>query len=306
MAKLLIDGETASPWILITDSTRLGLMPDSGYHQTNCVHTGGQKADTTPQVISSNLSRSIELSQEFGISKVRETVSQNGGLAGILPLSANTDDWRSDISSVRFTGEINSVAWISYRVEDRWLGNLQPDLVQILDSLERTLCAIGYLQRVGLCCDSFCILRLEEPSQPIELCRIQVETIFALYKNLVDLKLETSQVALRQTCHNLASQIIEYALGAQGVSELHHNTASSEKLFGVLGQCALASQVLSVGLFSYTNAHIGQLHPRFLVDPLRELHLLGLSIDEYSKHVVVELLDFTCMSDLVRDSVLVF
>lgn len=74
----------------------------------------------------------------------------------------------------------------------------------------------------------------------------------------------------------------------------------------MLNKCALASQILSLSVLSYTTAQVRLFHPEYLVDPLEELHLLGLSTDNGSAHVVAELLDFTCMKDMLEEPVLVF
>jgi hypothetical protein len=72
-----------------------------------------------------------------------------------------------------------------------------------------------------------------------------------------------------------------------------------------LNDCALAAQILSLGILSFAQAHIGHLSPEFLACPLQEVHLLGTSPETFS-HVVARLRNFTCMKDMVRGPVLVF
>jgi hypothetical protein len=73
-----------------------------------------------------------------------------------------------------------------------------------------------------------------------------------------------------------------------------------------LDTCALAAQVLTLGLVSYAQAHSGHLHPEFLVEPLSEVHLLGITGDADRVPIIVKFLDFTCLRDMVQDYVLVF
>jgi hypothetical protein len=71
-----------------------------------------------------------------------------------------------------------------------------------------------------------------------------------------------------------------------------------------LNECALAVQILTVGILSYTQGHIGSLKPEFLVDPLTELHLLGN--DTGTPGILAKLLPLTCMGKMLQNPVLVF
>jgi hypothetical protein len=68
----------------------------------------------------------------------------------------------------------------------------------------------------------------------------------------------------------------------------------------------LVAHILTLGLVSYAQAHSSHLHPEFLVEPISEVHLLGNTGDADRAPIIVKFLDFTCLGDMVQDSVLVF
>jgi hypothetical protein len=84
MARLLIDGENASPWISIDSPILVSSIPTPGFHQELCVHSGGKRMDTTARIVSAH-SKRIEQMLSYSPLPVKETVSELCGIAGILP-----------------------------------------------------------------------------------------------------------------------------------------------------------------------------------------------------------------------------
>ncbi|KAH8743503.1 hypothetical protein F5882DRAFT_137695 [Hyaloscypha sp. PMI_1271] len=303
MARLLIDGEVSSPWIPIETPFSASKPPSIGLHQPNCVHSGGRKLDTRPRVNSVGL---LKTHEALPMSKIKEMIGECCGIAGVLPPNSNPPWWRSGSSLVHFTGERNSVAWISYS-KPGVISDLQTLSLNILGALDSILCTIGFLQEVGLCCDSFTILRLEESNKAIELCRVPLSLIKNLRMTVEHWKGNILDSHQRQGCFKSAREIIRSILGDLGTAEIA-KIFDTDDPYTTLNVCALVVQILFLGILSYSQAHTGHLRPEFLFEPLEEVHLLGTSMVEFMsrKHVVVELLDFACMKDMLQDSVLVF
>jgi hypothetical protein len=83
---------------------------------------------------------------------------------------------------------------------------------------------------------------------------------------------------------------------AKGPSDIHW----------CLQLCALAVQFLCLGFLSYTQAHIGPVQPFFLDTPMQRLTLLGLERERHNSHLVVELVELTCLGRMTRGPVLIF
>lgn len=299
MAELLIDGESASPWININHQISVESVPSIWFHQENCVHFGGYELDTAPRVINPGAHKGNKAGHPIDNSTIKMTISKLCGIAGALPLSPDASYWTS---CVRFTGE-NSIAWISYAKED---SPATPDIcdpvLRMLDALQRAYHAVGYLQENGFCCDTFTVLRTQQPSKEkpyVELCRIDMSFIQQLHSALETWGKNNTTENLR-CCASIARQIISFIYGEDSKQISLESTS-------LLDDCALAVQILTVGILSYGQAHTGSLHPEFLVDPLLELHLLGNSLQsEPVAHVIVSLLELTCMGDMLQKPVLVF
>jgi hypothetical protein len=217
------------------------------------------------------------------------------------------------ISCVDFDGIANSIARIRYYSPEESSEN-GPDgvsetaLLRTLSALDRANTAVGLLQQSGLCCDSFTILRLiqsENNVTYIELCPIDIALIERLRSELQRWSKNRKNYDFLQIATMKASRVLSIVnedLGGIANLPMHQplNPVAS------LDICALAAQVLTLGLVSYAQAHSGYLHPEFLVEPLSEVHLLGNTGDADRARIIVKFLDFTCLRDMVRDSVLVF
>ncbi|KAL5321295.1 hypothetical protein ACEPPN_012110 [Leptodophora sp. 'Broadleaf-Isolate-01'] len=98
MAKLLIDGEAGSPWILMGAAVTDLLIPLYKLHRKNCVHNGGYKIETAPRVIRPNTPKAI--------TGVKGSIGRRYGLAGVLPLvdGQETIEWMRWTSRREFCG----------------------------------------------------------------------------------------------------------------------------------------------------------------------------------------------------------
>jgi hypothetical protein len=220
MAKLLIDSEAGSPWILTDAPPTYLLKPHHRWHQKNCVHKGGRKIETAPKVINENTPKAIGHEPERGMTRVKESIGKWCGLAGVLPLNDEQDtlEWMRWTSCVQFTGEENSVAWVSYAEED-FPAKPGIRLARIIDTLRRTCSAICILQESDLICDDFTVLKIDKRKELcIELSQINVELIEELYLILQTLEegmLRDPTNLVRLKICSLAAEVFVSMFGVQ-------------------------------------------------------------------------------------------
>ncbi|KAE8454590.1 hypothetical protein EG329_000213 [Mollisiaceae sp. DMI_Dod_QoI] len=304
MAMLLIDGEKASPWVLLNQVASITAQPSVGLHQTHCVHSGGQKVDTAPRLINAN-SPKTEAITTIDNSRIQEIISELCGIAGAIPLQSDGLGW---MPSVRFNGD-NSIAWIRYANDDSPATPTVCDpVLRMLHAMRRAYHAVGYLQEVGICCDTFTILVLqtEQPvhgNPSVELCNIDISLVESLYSSLQHWEThptDVHNVDYLLDCGSIAKTII------RKISEDYIGNPDTSDLATSLNECALAVQILTVGILSYVQGHVGSLHPDFLVEPLSELHLLGNDTSYPIVHIAVNLIELTCVGDMLQKPVLVF
>ena len=304
MARLLIDGENASPWISFDQPVTVDAAMKVDFHQPNCVHSGGQKLDMAPRLIRTI---SLQIQDRPEISTVNETISRLCGIGGALPPADNSEDLDSakygQATQVKFSLD-NGVAYVR-------LGSFDPNpaisrqAAHVISELRRAITAIGFLQHCGLCCDAFTILRIKGTANGppyIELRTINVKLLERLRANL-ESWIANPNVALLDSCALSANIIL--AEFCEEYSNLVHTNRPAESF----DLCVRAVQCISMGILCYTQGHTGPIHPSYLVNALNEIHLSGYSSGENHSlvpYIQVKLFNFTCMKGAIRDSVLVF
>lgn len=215
---------------------------------------------------------------------VVERIEELCGLAGIKPSTRSKKDWNgsSDFS------EKNTVA-DCYLFGDR-----------ITSVLYNIRSAIGLLQENGLCCDSFTILKICPlgSSTPDQKPTIEVIPInFRLIQNLILQSLDQGKEAL-----GAALAILELLF--PGLDESIILSATNSVM--VSSYCALATQLVAVGLLSYVQAHVGPLLPFFLDTPVQNVSLLGCPEETMPLHLQAKLVDLSCLGNMTRGPVLAF
>lgn len=180
-------------------------------------------------------------------------------------------------------------------------------LLRTLSALNNANTAVGFLQQKGLCCASFTILRLVRSQRRvkcIELCPVDIALIESLRSSLQLWSLDLTNLDSLRIATVVASNIVSIVDETLGSSMNPHPHLPLDP-FDSLDTCALAAQVLTLGILSYTQAHTGCIHPDFLIAPLSAVHLSGIDKD-LNALVAVKLFDFTCLRDMIDESVLVF
>jgi hypothetical protein len=210
------------------------------------------------------------------------------------------------MSAVRFTAN-NSIAWVGYASKDSPVTPvIQAPVYRMLDGMERVYHAAGYLQETGICCDTFTILVLGVENPPgmvphVELRSIDISVVNNLYYALQLWRKDTDAGKEHlQFCGIIAKSIISI------ISEEYSHNLDPSDTIACLNECALAVQILTVGILCYAQSHTGRLHPDFLVEPLSELHLLGNVDKTQGPHIAVRLFQLTCVGKMLQKPVLVF
>lgn len=303
IADLLFEQANDSPWIYFEPVAFSAVEVHSGVHLPGCVHrlfpssqsSLDQNRDSTPHPVKSGDSRDIT-----------EVIQELCGLAGVAPISRDPKEWNGFITFE----ERNSVATVSYsQPADNRLLEYRPILSRIVKALDRFCNATGRVQAAGLCCDSFTILKQSSRNQyqqdhaesVVEICRIDFENAIQLQeeaKRLSNSNRVSTADALR--LRKVASEILRPFTqeSAQPLDDSIHSTIHS---------CSLATQLMCLGFLSYSQAHVGAIQPFYLDTPLSRIQLFGCqtSTDQLC-HIQCNLVNLTCIGDMIRDSVLAF
>lgn len=282
---LVSEKEKDCPWIFFEPSDVLVSDIKIGQHVHRCSHhcciANHLRSSHTSGTVTSFASLGT-MNHEDLIEKVEELC----GLAGIRPSTREMHDW---VGSSDFRDD-NTVA--SCRL---FKNHLSPVLSRICS-------AASLLQQNGLCCDSFTILKICSPKQTTEIPFIEVVPVkFQL--------ITTLNQALTKFDGNPENEEMVSA-ASKDILQLVLPNATEFATLNDNGQCfrlcALAVQFLSLGLLSYTQAHVGPIRPFFLDTSLKEIILLGLAEETVFPCLVSKLVNLTCFGNMTRGAVLAF
>lgn len=306
MAELLLEEADYAPWIPFEPSQLGHQDVQFGTHLPQCIHQVNSKnsVSSLPNLVISteDLLRKNE--------KGKRAVQELCGLAGISPMSRDTKDWNGDVTFEQDNTHA-SVCYISH-------AGKEPDfdiiVYRIKKALEGFYEAFSHIQKAGLCCDSFTILlnltptsasnRSPDLQQPpsVELWRVDLKPPLQLREALKHLSVPgimTQDEAVN--CRIIAETILEPLLRNTRTQSVD----SSNYLNYTLHLCALVVQFLCLGLFSYSQAHVGAIHPFFLDTPQRSVILRGTTVKYIN--LVASLKTLTCFGDMLkRRAVLTF
>ncbi|KAG8527773.1 uncharacterized protein KY384_007927 [Bacidia gigantensis] len=292
IAELLLDDQAKSPWIVFSPppAQSISIRPD--FHVQNCVHWGGQEHSLAPRLNTIQFQKPED---------TRRIIAEHCGIAGIIPHSRDYGSWTGSVNF--FDGEELTVA-ITYAMP----GSARDLVVRICDALRRFCCIASYLQEKHLSCNSFTILchTVLERQPVVELQRIEFQTAFSLFVVLSLLLNNWDSPSLITRClprlKALAHQILSGVCGSE-------NPVNGDSFPDCLNQVALAAQVLNLGLYLFSQAHIGILQPFFLLKSLSRIHLFGAESPKEpltEAPVRLEPINLTCMAGVTGGHVNVF
>ncbi|PQE03561.1 ankyrin repeat-containing protein [Rutstroemia sp. NJR-2017a BVV2] len=312
IANLLMDEKKDSPWILIEPPERSQSTIIVDLHQPFCVHQGGNELTFSPKLVAEDESilHTVDCSKSDlpGLDSIKRKVAASCGLAGVIPVSSDRQEW---IGSVAFDVDDSAVASVAYELDlSHTPSTIQDCLLRVEAALNRLVHIISLLQQNGLCCNSFTTLKLLAEVERVEVIRVP----FSLISHLVEMvsclqsterKRETLISALE-----VAQEILGLVYGVERdeVTPFDLQTLDMESAErSTVHNCALATQSLCLGLLSYSNAHAGPIQPFFLNHALKRVKLLGIAMHLPNKQCLsAELVELTCFGQMIGNAVVAF
>lgn len=248
------------------------------FHQVNCVHVGTNYKFVKPSVEHGLQPAPNDWSFDPDkTERIRRSVASYCGLAGIFPPGSHMLEY----GYARFKKQSGSTVQIGFGVSDMESANLSTlaaahvDLAHQLWLSTRYVCsAVRVLQDSGFCCDKLTVLvpNQERPLDAVDMCPILLKDVNKYAKDLRNLwsniqtreKWSIPQASLH-VC--VASAMVILKPLALDDAKLR-DKALQDETSQLLNICALATQLLSFILLSYSQAHAGDLWPYFLREPL--------------------------------------
>jgi len=234
---------------------------------------------------------------------LKKIIAEHCGLAGVVPKSRDPKAWTG---LVTFSGKGRSAASITYDIVDS-----RRELVsRVCEALQRFCGIASYLQEKGLCCNSFTVLRFASVtcSTVIELCTIAFELASDLCVVLQLLIDNWESPGLISRCLPRLSENANKIIFTICDANILGNKDDIE-FQSCLDKVSLAVQILTLGIYLYSQAHSGAVHPFFLTNSLSHIYLLGTQ-SPHHKHakacVRVTPSRLTCMAGVAGDVVNVF
>lgn len=290
IAELLLDEASQSPWVFLNGLGHHDARIHFNFHARNCIHQMENKLRISPRLIRDDLERPDEL---------KRIIAEHCGLAGILPSSRDTSLWTGCVSFIEDEDSV-SITYYLRPASSRLFTRLR-------DALWRFCGIATYLQENPLCCNAFTVLRFAsvDEGQVIELCPINLETAHKLLETL-DVYIGTYEPG-----QEIFSQLSELADNIIHAACEDSNFGTENELDGdiCLDKVCLAVQVLNLGLYSYSQAHIGSIQPYFLTKPISQFYLLGCKpphVGTAWRCIRLVPCQFTCMAGVTGDLVNVF
>lgn len=286
IADLLLEQKRESPWIRYKQLD-LDIPVSPHFHLPGCVHQGGIEQVKNPVMAKESSDarlKALELndSPTLDSAEIGQRVAASCGLGGIDSVKALSDGalaFGRALFNVAGTGELH--ATITYI---HW--SFMAKVLRQLSSVA------GWLQQNQLCCSSFTVLARSDLLDTVELVAIPFEKLQELQRAV-----SSGYIELR-TAHRYAVDILNLLPGRKlnDVSEGHSQAINC---------IALTTQVLALGILSYSNAHIGPLQPFYLERSLANITLAGTGYGS-EKPITVDLANLACMGKMLGEPVMVF
>lgn len=303
MAELLSEEANYAPWIPFNSRPSEYVNIQLGSHTPRCVHQITIKDFELP---SSNFNLSAAALYRR-TEESKRAVEELCGLAGVSPTSWDREDWNGSVSF----DKNNTHANVSYNHDDHEDSDMKVKISRITKALGGFCQAFGYIQQAGLCCDGFTVIVNVAPksatstsspgqvlsqSPQLELFRVNLSLVLQLQQELKYLSsLEALTQAKGTNCRKIAETILEPIL----CNTIHQKITPAEISDSTLHLSALAVQFLCLGLVSYSQAHVGAIHPFFLDTPQFCVNLCGTTAKD--SKITARLEYLTCMGKMLKD-----
>ncbi|RGP75361.1 hypothetical protein FLONG3_5751 [Fusarium longipes] len=279
MAKGLLEKTQYGPWIFSQIEVLDTEVYHEDFHVLRCLHS---RREATPMLtISSGRSRVLAISNHLSQAAVRENIEYYCGVGGVSPMPDGQYDLQ--FGTVAFENDY-STAIISCP-DDRSF----PVFPCILEHLGR---AIGTLQQVGGCCNSFTFLVRRE-------CFVETERI-----DLYDVKAFTGN----RTTSTLPTTIRKIFEPLVSSTALEIGKETSKDMVQQLPHI-LTAQFLSLAFALYSQGHCEPFSPFYLYTSLKRVLLIGSQSWGPSftgPCILASPVDLTCFGDMLQRRVFAF
>ncbi|KAI6774835.1 hypothetical protein HG530_001593 [Fusarium avenaceum] len=259
IADELLESSKHGPWIYSKINVSNVETYRHGFHIPQCLHSG--KEDETMSTVSSQPNHGLMSIENDSKNLVRETIGYLSGVGGVSPTPDGSHNLQFGSGVFR---DANSTAIISLT------NNESVQVVpNVLQNLEK---AIGTLQQVGGCCDSFTFLARRESL--VELERIDPGS-------------------------------------SSGLEPLisHTNPEASFKDLDPQLLPSLTAQFFSLAFALYSQGHCEPFRPFFLDTPLKRILLIGNQIWGPSFNgpcILASPVELSCFGEMVQRQVFAF
>lgn len=303
IADLLFEEHHDSPWIYFDPNTSLeNSLVDMEKTPTSRLNDVFRSGAILPD---------LELSA-CGISVIRRLVEELCGLGGVAPASRNLGDWNG---TVNFTDD-KSRAIVSHLSTVSSLNSTKTVISRLLRVAERLHLAALILHDSKYCSGSFTILAVPaeqaNESREVWLRHVDIQLIVrfvGIYRDLLQLDETAVEASAELGQLQFMSESTVLPTIAKGKID-QRRLPVEEKIWTALNISSLAIQLLSVGLLSFAQAHIGSLRPFFLDSTLKIILLHGLHDIDYPSAsnmcIEVGMAELTCLSAMTGGPVIVF
>lgn len=308
IAEAVIEGKGDSSWISFIQPT-LDIFPDLEHHQPSCAHHWSL-VETKNERDAENTSPFEDTVDVFpNRETVQQIVAETCGLAGVIPAPGMSSDWNS---KVQFISSDFSAAKVSYASAESV--NDIHSIVRTMSKISKGLLGLcGWLQRNQLCCNNFTVLVRLPQVHEVELICIPFTIVVQLHSILLTLATPSDDTDRQERALMNLSLASTHALNLLGLElhldylgkVLHGKSFWSIHWQTAVNSCAIAFQMLCLGMLAHNQAHVGPLKPFFLKHDLEEVDLLGIDGVQSDK-LSLQLMDLSCMGEALGGSVLVF
>ncbi|KAH0166761.1 hypothetical protein KCU67_g4169, partial [Aureobasidium melanogenum] len=287
---LIIEERELGPWICYEPPSLEEYTVDSAFHRDGCFHNSIQQG------------LKIHQQQSLKRETINRRVAELCGLGGVVPHCTARSLWEG---SVTFT---DTSARVSYGARQTSTRNLEEDMEIAkccLKALVRITTLVAWLQRNDLICDRFLLLKQRTTAATVEVTQIPFHVLAGLRRALED-------VIASSTAHHCnaarRSSLTILKLVSQECEDLDAETSLEETvLCEAIDACALAVQVLCVGMLAFSTAFVGEIRPFFLQYGLSRIDLCGAQ-GPLSERLSLSLgpKELSCMGDMLGNNVLAF
>ncbi|KAG9758549.1 purine and uridine phosphorylase, partial [Aureobasidium melanogenum] len=293
---LILEERNEAPWIRYELPTFEGGKLGAEFHRQNCVHDSDFRNASQDQ-------------QQRGLMRetIDRTVAEMCGLGGVVPLLRARSSWGGIVS---FS---DTIAKVIFRDTDATevlvsdAGEVKQLAQRSLDALGRVTMLVAWLQSNDLICDSFVILKHEADNGYIEAVNIPFRLVAELETHLQ--RFINSQ-GERDTFESEASVLKTSMTLLELFCHVHprFNAEDSRDIVSyTIDVCAVAVQAICIGLLAFSQAHLGELHPFFLMHTVSHVWLCGTGGKLSTQmSLSLQLRELSCLGDMLASPVMVF